>query len=624
MCGIAGAIGIPYLESSYLKILSLGIQHRGRDSDGIFVESPNININCNLNTLKRFVSEPGVAFVHRRLSIIDLNERSRQPFIDPDGSIVITFNGEIYNYLEIRNTLIKDFGEKFETNSDTEVLLKSYKRYGINCFKLFNGFWAVAIFDKNLGSVFLSRDYYGKKPLYIMDGVDGKGFFFSSELKPLINLKKSVDVDPDSVFDYLVFDQRDAFKPSMFGGVKEVPAGVVMQFDAFGNYVNEERYFELPAIENVSISFEEAQAEYNRLLDKAISLRLRADVPIDINLSGGLDSSAIALAAVKNGQKNIGCHTFRFDGEGIDESPQAQLIANSLGISLNIINISQNDIWNKVDDFINISEEPVHSPTTFVQQAAWDIINNEDYKVILHGSGNDEFLAGYQYYEQIFNLETLEKGQIVNYFSNSHYGIKTKIGRLVKWCILNNNIRNKSYLRSLYTNKFISDDFNKKMISRYNYRIELLKNINLSVEARRTADISYLRFPYWNKLMDKNSMSLPIEVRMPFYDKELSQFVLSLPSKYLFRNGFTKSLLRGYIGDNLPSSITENHVKTGFQTPDKLWMFKYKDKIISEVEMSCTPQFIDVEYFKNNYNKFSGRQLWRIYNFSKWYGLFFR
>lgn len=623
MCGIAGSVGVANLKSSVIQGLSIGIEHRGRDSDGIFVYSSNININTNLSSMYDFVAEDGVVLIHRRLSIIDLNERSKQPFTDPEGEIIITFNGEIYNYLEIRRDLERKYGEIFLTDSDTEVLHKTYKRYGINCFKMFNGFWAVSILDKKLNRVFLSRDYYGKKPLYLFNNPNG-GMFFSSEITPLTKLIKKNNVNSKAIFDYLVFDQRDAYNPTLFDGISEVPPGTTNEYDLLGNSVGSHKYFEVKQPQIFNLSYQEVQEEYNRLLDNAISLRLRADVPIDINLSGGLDSSAIAVGAVKLGASNIGCHTFKFNGEGIDEAPQAKIIADSLGLKLDVINLSQEEIWNNIDKFIDVSEEPVHSPTTFVQQAAWEIIQNEGYKVILHGSGNDEFMAGYQYYEQLYRLQQLQKGEFGNYFKNSHYGIKSSIGRFIKWKLLNDNIKNERYLGSLFNTKFINSNFFDEMSDNYTRSIMFLKNVNNTVESRRIADIECLRFPYWNKLMDKNSMSIPIEIRMPFYDKELSNFVLSLSSKYLFKDGFTKTLLRGYIGNDLPNTITKNHIKTGFQTPDNLWMSKYKDKVISDVESSDVSSFIDINNFKNNYKDFSGRQLWRIYNFSKWYSKFIK
>jgi asparagine synthase (glutamine-hydrolysing) len=617
MCGIAGTISVKNLRYSDLLTLSEGIKHRGPDSDGIYLSSADYSIKTTAtDLLDSNFNDDTVSLIHRRFSIIDLSSRSAQPFYSEDGNIILAFNGEIYNYLEIRKDLENKYKETFSTESDTEVVLKAYIHYGVDCFAKFNGFWAIAITDKRKQSVILSRDYYGKKPLYLSRL--RTGLVFSSELKPLVSLCQGIGIQKQSAFDYLVFDQRDSYKASMFDGIDEVGAGTYQIYTNKGEKIEERSFWEIPSLSNDKISYNEASEEYNRLFERAVDLRLRADVPIDINLSGGLDSAAIAVAVAKSGATNVGCHTFRFDGDGIDESPQARIIAESLGFKLDIISLSQNDLWDKINEYIYISEEPVHSPTCFVQQAAWDLIGKEGYKVVLHGSGNDEFLCGYQYFEQIKSLALLRNRKYLEYFKTSKYGAKTNLGRIFKWQVLGKNITNVEHLSSLYNTDFISDDFSKVNRARYEARLKELAQVNLDCDTRRKADIDHLRFPYWNKLMDKNSMSVPIEVRMPYLDKDLSNFVLTLPEHHLFGNGLTKRLLRDYIGKNLPTSITQNHIKVGFQTPDAIWMERSRKKVLEELLAAKVHDYLDIDYITQNYHKLPARLLWRAYNFALW------
>jgi len=616
VCGIAGSISINGLTSKELLTLSEGIRHRGPDSDGIYLHSSQYSISTTAKDLIHGNFESNcISLIHRRLSIIDLSSRSAQPFISEDGNVVLAFNGEVYNYIEIRKEL-ELLGDFFFTDSDTEVVLKAYMRYGVECFKKFNGFWAISILDKSKKVVILSRDYFGKKPLYLLPTKGG--IFFSSELKPLVTLIDNPSVHAQAAFDYLVFDQRDAYTATLFDGIEEVSPGTYQVYTFEGKKVNEEVFWTLPPIESSQMSYGDISEEYNRLFDKSVKLRLRADVPIDINLSGGLDSAAIALSTAKQFSHNVGCHTFRFDGDGNDESPQAQSIADALGLKLDVISLSQEEVWNNISEYIHISEEPVHSPTTFVQQAAWSSIAKEGYKVILHGGGNDEFLCGYQYFEQIRALSMMKQGKYLEYFRTSKYGLKTNLGRVFKWQMLGKNIANEHHLSSLYKADFISDLFSQCNSQRYSSRVQELARVNSDCDIRRRADIEYLRFPYWNKLMDKNSMSIPIEVRMPYLDKELASFVMTLSENQLFGNGFTKKLLRDYIGNQLPQAITKNHVKVGFQTPDELWMNRFKSRILDEITESGVQDYIDLDFIKQNYHSMPARALWRIYNFSLW------
>jgi asparagine synthase (glutamine-hydrolysing) len=605
--------------------MSESIAHRGPDSDGVLVSDGASYVLTECEALEREwgTVRPLVILIHRRFSIIDLSPAGAQPFISSDGMVTIALNGEVYNFVELRQELEKTGRYKFRSDSDTEVALYSYLEWGLDCFRRFNGFWGMAIFDRRLQSVILSRDRFAKKPLYIKR--IQSGFAFASELRPLISLEDEVRVNEEAAYDYLGFDQRDVRQPSLFASIAEVEAGGYEVYGLDGVLKSADRYYRLPLVDaaSASLDYNEIVEEYKALLINAVKLRLRADVPVDINLSGGLDSTAIAWATAHLGHANIGVHTFSStESKGHDESAAASKIAKSLGLNIDIVKFSQSDVWPSIEAHIFDSEEPVHSPITFVQKAAWQTVADENFKVILHGSGNDELMFGYPYFEQIFLMNQICRGRILSLLSSRSASVGKNIGRLFKWAVFRQSIRYQNHLSKLYPLSGLSEGFKSRLTSRGQHIIDELAALNRSPEDRRLAEIERLRFPYWNKLMDKNSMSIPIEIRMPYLDTDLVNFVMRLPAQVFFSSGYTKSILREIIRPHIPSDITNNPVKTGFQSPDKLWVLENRDRILREIAEYDNGEFLDSDFIGRNFDSLPVRFLWRAYNFAVWRKVF--
>ncbi len=631
MCGITGILSpnrqIPLRD---LKILTDNISHRGPDDEGFCIASSNtfelfkgdstseeIDLRHINSSLERKFN---LGIAHRRFSIIDTTSAGHQPFVSKADQIAISFNGEIYNYIELKKELSKSLGIEFKTNSDTEVILEAYKYWGLDCFKKFNGFWSLAIIHGN--NLILSRDRIGKKPLYFSN--DNDLLIFSSEIRPILSLRKRYgfknSISEKATYDYLHLDRRNAFTDSFFKEIKQVEPASFVIFSL--NHVEAEKKEKFWDLSNIGINNQidllSAKEQFLSLLNNSIDLRLRADVPISVNLSGGLDSSAIVSLATKSlrkKNKKLVVHNFKFkDDLSLDESKAAREISNFCGSDFNEIVLDKKEVFESVNNLIYESEEPVHSLASFVQKFAWEKISEEGYKVILHGSANDELMLGYDYLKKIELLSRLRNLDI-NSISRDLIHEKLLVLKLIKWIMFRENHKTQ------VNENFLSKELNNSNQKRYQKFINKIDNLNLSSKDRMKADLLYLRVPYWCNLMDKNMMSIPIEVRMPYLDHKLIEFLTSIPTKYFLKNGFTKFLLRHSMIGKLPDTIIWNKKKTGFSIPKKNWHSGLRNSFLEMLENKNLEEFFDLNRLKSDSNKLTQDEFWRYYNFCAWLNL---
>ncbi len=631
MCGITGILSpkrqIPLRD---LKNLADNISHRGPDDEGFCIASLNtfelfkgdstseeIDMNHINSSLERKFN---LGIAHRRFSIIDTSSAGHQPFVSKEDQIAVSFNGEIYNYVEIKKELSTNLGIKFKTNSDTEVILEAYKHWGLNCFKKFNGFWSLAIIHGD--NLILSRDRIGKKPLYFSN--DNDLLIFSSEIRPILSLRKRYgfknSISKKATFDYLRLDRRNAFTDSFFLEIKQVEPASFMVFSL--NHVDagkKEKFWDLSNISiNNQIDLSSAKEQFLSLLNDSVNLRLRADVPLSVNLSGGLDSSAIVSIATKSLRKKnrkLAVHNFKFkDDTSLDESKAAKEISNFCGSDFNEIVLDKKEIFKSIEDFIYESEEPVHSLASIVQKFAWDKISKEGYKVILHGSANDELMLGYDYLKKI---ELISRLRNLDIFSISQDLLHEKILflKLTKWLIFRENYKNQ------LNKNFLSKELNNSNQKRYHNYLTKIDSLNLSSKNRMREDLLHLRIPYWCNLMDKNMMSIPVEVRMPYLDHKLVEFLTSLPSKFFLKNGYTKFLLRHSMNERLPASIIWNRKKIGFSIPKEDWHSELRNSFLEMLENRNLEEYFDLNRLKSNFSKLPQDEFWRYYNFCVWLNL---
>jgi len=415
--------------------MSSSIRHRGPDDEGFALQEKGTMIYCRgkdtipeLKGLAHIANQEAcqaeIGFVHRRLSILDLSKNGHQPMTYGDGRYVITFNGEIYNFKEIRAELEKE-KYSFISNSDTEVILAAYCEWGEQCVDRFIGMWAFAIFDQQERQIFFSRDRFGIKPLYYsyIDGV----LIYASEIKAILAYKTTKpQIDESYLFDYLYWGHNFHDGETLYKNVFELPAAhnAVLKMDSkeFNTY----EYYQLEDIRsNFSgrKSENEIIEEYRALLKNSVMLHLRSDVPVGACLSGGLDSSALTyFAANMLDNKPFNTFTASYKGLSIDESQYADYVSNAhQNINANFTYPNRKDFWNDFPLLIHHQDLPIGSTSIYAQWEVMKLAKMKETKVLLDGQGADEVLGGYSLFTGIYLIELLKKlrlGKFINEFKN--------------------------------------------------------------------------------------------------------------------------------------------------------------------------------------------------------------
>ena len=514
MCGISGIInknGSKVKENEIQKINDL-IAHRGPDSEGFYFE-------------KNF------AFGHRRLSILDLSIDGHQPMHYLD-KYTITYNGEVYNYLEIKDELLKN-GYIFKSHTDTEVILASYDKWGEECVNKFNGMWAFAIYDKEKEIIFCSRDRFGVKPFYYTQ-VENK-FIFGSEIKQLLEFYEKRFVNKKILMDFLIIGYENHTNETFFENIFKLQESHNLIYDLRKNTFQIKRYYDIKKYE-INLDEDKSISIYKSKLNDSIALRLRSDVKVGTCLSGGLDSSSIAAIASNMYRKNlnekfIAIHAKSSENDS-DESFFAKEVATSCNLDLKIVEPTKDEFINSIDDVIYTQEEPFGSPSIFMQYFVMKKAKEIGCTVLLDGQGGDETLVGYERYypsylmslgffnliKEFFNSSKnskLSKKQLFAYFV---YFTKAKI-RIKKLQVKN------SFIKAKYFN-LASFDILEKNSKNYLNLFEL-----------QHQEIFYTQMPHLLRYEDRNSMRHSIETRLPFIDYTLVETALSIPNKYKIKDG---------------------------------------------------------------------------------------
>lgn len=541
MCGILGYIGD--FEKQRLETGLLKIAHRGPDGSGTF-----------------FHKQAGLG--HRRLSIIDLSENAKQPFEVMDR-FVITYNGEVYNYLELKKDLLAE-GFRFRSDSDTEVILYSYIKWGKNFVSRLNGMWALAIYDKQDGSLFLSRDRLGKKPLFYSR--HGNGLIFASEMKAIYPFLDRVEIN----YDLAAKAMNDSFcyetgEQCLIMNIMRFPAGSNAFYE--NGRLRFEKYWDHNNVGcEVAQNYEQQTEQFRELFLDACKIRMRSDVTIGTALSGGLDSSAVICAMShlsKTGKSGNSAqkdwqHAFvaSFPGTALDETRHARTVTDHLGISAHFLNIDpQKDldsIFYKTYQF----EELFYAPLIpFVQ--LYEKIKTNRVTVSIDGHGADELFAGYPFDMDAALIDALparrEFREVLEAINNASGKEK------------NTDHRNK---------------MKYAMLNRYPLLQKFSKNLNL---VPKKNGLDYLNsalhrstfqtiLPTLLRNYDRYSMMNGVEIRMPFLDHRIVEFAFSIPYSSKIRNGYGKAIVRDALSDLMPQSIVYRKDKIGFNAPVNAWM----------------------------------------------------
>ena len=539
MCGIAGFWGPP--DQALLAAMNACIRHRGPDDDG-------------------FLARPCASLGMRRLAIIDI-EGGQQPIGNEDGNVQCVYNGEIYNYRELRSEL-EASGHRFRTRSDTEVIVHGYEEWGQDCFAHFNGMWSVALLDDRGGSpkLLLARDHFGIKPLYYTRA--GERLLWSSEIKSLLQ-DRAFTTAPSGqrVHDYLSAGFHDHVADSFFEGVRQVSAASCAVVDASG--VSERPYWTPELSEDGSSDPEEFRA----LFEKSVERRLVAEVPVGTALSGGLDSSTIVMFMTDLLKKKVpdaasmGDHvkTFSavFDGDPIDERAYIDVVLEASGAESHLIRPTAAQFIEEVGNLVWHQEEPMVSTGPYAQ---WCVMRKarEQVTVMLDGQGGDELLAGYVPYQFVYLRQLL---------SRRHFG--TFIGeawqaRDVLWPLLRRRLGERG--RTFPVARLIRPEFRDTVQPARDFRVRD------NLKKRLLQDLTMYSLPSLLRYEDRNSMAFSVESRVPYLDQELVQWIFRLPDRAIIRGGWSRAILRDGLRGLLPDRIRLRRWKVGFTTPEFRWL----------------------------------------------------
>ncbi|MAU15660.1 MAG: asparagine synthase (glutamine-hydrolyzing) [Muricauda sp.] len=546
MCGILGTI--PSSDHGLFKQALDTLSHRGPDSYGVEHISDEVSLG------------------HRRLSILDISENGSQPMIHESQRYAIIFNGEIYNFLEIQKEL-EQLGHTFKSSSDTEVLLKSYIQWGEDCVLKFNGMWAFGIWDAEEKKLFLSRDRYGKKPLFYAFLKDK--FVFASEMKAIFPFMDRLEVSEDfhwmkkNVFFY------ESTEKCLIKGIKRFPAGHSAHLEQ--GELKIYRYWNtLDHLVEVPKSYGEQVERFRELFMDSCKLRMRSDVTIGTALSGGLDSSA-TIAAMANLAKNNNSysndwqHAFvaSFPGTPLDESHYAKMVTDHLGIGATFVDIDPLKHWDKLEDYFYLFEDLyITSPLPMIM--LYGAVKENGTTVTLDGHGADELLSGYQQgtleslWDARFNMKNTK--DILDIYQGSINEDKVQYDRVGNWKLYRNYMIRKTAKKLL----------GKKMPSIDNGHPNFKKLDNLSQYLYAMFHENIL--PTLLRNYDRYAMINSVEIRMPFMDHRIVSFVNSLPYSSKIGNGYTKRIVRDALDPYLPKEVTWRKSKIGFSSPIVDWM----------------------------------------------------
>jgi asparagine synthase (glutamine-hydrolysing) len=523
-------------------------RHRGPDGEGFFAGE-------------------GVALGHRRLSIIDLSDAGRQPMSDRTGRFWITFNGEIYNYVELRNELCQA-GYEFRGRSDTEVLLQSYLHWGEKCVNRLRGMFAFAIWDDQERTLFAARDRLGIKPFHYIS-TDG-WFAFASEIKALVPLLPRPSPNRKLAQAYLAWNLLD-HEPAetMIEGIRRLPPGHTLSVSLESSAPKLRRYWNISFCNDLDTPPARRAAkvrEFRELFQETISLHLRSDVPVGTALSGGLDSSSIVCLVQQELDRRgdwrpAWQHTFSacFDQPSLDERPYIHEVVKSTGCTPHFTFPRGERLREDLERWLWHQEEPVAGTAPYAHFCVARLAGEHHIKVLLDGQGADEQLAGYRKFILIYLRQLLEAGRYVNAAREAAaFFLSPAILRTCDFTA------GKRYLFKSQA------EYNELFPDGIEYPADF--GIGRSLGRRLEADVFRFSLPLLLRYEDRNTMAFGIEARVPFVDHVLVEFLATLAADMRLSGGWTKRILREALQDVLPERVRRRKTKLGFSTPERSWL----------------------------------------------------
>lgn len=636
MCGIAGIIlkhPANFNLTQKIKNMAQTIAHRGPDGEGFLIADENtttpffdaLSNNYSRNDLK-FIPQQHISnantnsflvFAHRRLAIIDLSETGHQPMCTLDAELWITFNGEIYNYLELKAEL-KNAGYLFYTQSDTEVILNAYKHWGQNCVTKFNGMWAFCIYDTKQQLCFASRDRFGVKPFYYLNNT--AVFAFASEQKAFVKSGLiTATINKKALHSYLVNGLIENEPANFFEEVTELFPGNNLVYDLNTKQINIKNYYNLQTTANLSndaLSENELIEKINYTFENAVKLRLRSDVEVGTCLSGGIDSSALAVTMAQYANKPVNCFTAIFKNQSINEEQFANLVSAHINAKHFKVEPTFDGFLTDVNNLIYSQDVPIWSTSTYAQHKVMQLAQQHHIKVVLDGQGADELFAGYHHHflAQWNNLiTTTNYSTAFTQINVAKKTIKHPFLFFVKERIKQKHNFNLKQVHQLFNADFLTSNTINNPSVYFN-----------TVNTQLLSDIYDTRLKSFLKCEDRCAMWHGVESRTPFADDvELINLLFSFNGNKKIKNGVSKYLLRQAIKTKLPPQIYTRYDKRGFETPMNKWMLQLMPQLLSEVKQQ---QFDFINYKTlNNISKANTAQsnlLFKLFVLGRWKTVF--
>jgi asparagine synthase (glutamine-hydrolysing) len=641
MCGIAGIYYFnKSVRSTDIQRMTDSLRHRGPDDEGFLAvhsewrsAHPLVGGESRVKgeRIEHF-SEPAHLFLgHRRLSIIDLSSSGHQPMGNEDGSLWVVHNGEIYNYLELRGEL-RSLGHDFRSQTDTEVILHAYEEWGMGCLRRFNGMWAFALVDLKAQRIFCSRDRAGVKPLYYF--YDGERFCFASEIKALLEIEGlSVEANEQRVADYLLGGLLDHTQQTCFRKIDQLRPGEYLVVEE--KRLTVRSYWNIEPHEIQGVGEGGYEKGFYELLQDAVSLRLRTDVPIGSCLSGGLDSSSIVCLA---NRLIFGGHSFPlnlagerqktfsacFEDPAYDERQYIEWVILQTGAEKNYVFPKGERLFEELSSLLWHQDEPFGSTSIYAQWAVMRSAKERGVTVLLDGQGADELLAGYlpSYYywlhQAVKELKVKRMIEGIGGIVKNHvFEGREIIGKMIRSLLLRSREGSgwfdDSFMRRFHTHSSCPVKF-KNALDDYLYRL-----------------FRYLKLPALLHYEDRNSMAFSLETRLPFLDYRLVEYAFALPPEQKINRGMTKAILRNAMEGTLPERIVRRVDKKAFGTPEGLWFRTLLRDPIEEIISSksfAERGYFNVKKVKKGFEEHcEGKMdrsllLWRCVNLELWCRLF--
>lgn len=563
MCGIAGIISENTLNITEQRLLQMtrSLQHRGPDKEHIWISEDKV-----------------VGLGHRRLCIIDLSDAASQP-LHYLNRYTIVYNGEIYNYIEIRETLKKQ-GYVFQSQSDTEVITAAYDYWKQDCLQQFDGMFAFAIWDEKEKQLFATRDRFGEKPFYYHFNETANTLVFASEMKALWAGGVDKQVNNSMLLNYLALgwvQNPSNAAETFYNNILQLPPASYLLYAVNKRTFSINNYWDIDKKTCTNISEEKAVEQFCELFETSVKRRLRSDVSLGTSLSGGLDSSSVVAVIKKILSENAQLTTFSaiFPGFEKDESVYIDIVKKQFNINNYTVVPTADSFIKDFETLCHYQEEPFGSASIYAQYKVFELAKQHGVTVLLDGQGADETLAGYNKYihwflqEMLFQKFSVFKQQKALLQKNNipfEWSWKNYIATLLP--VQAAYQLQKKAKRQLFANNDITRDFAQSHFNESAFYKPIITGLNdiLYFNTMQSGLQELLRYA------DRNSMAHGREVRLPFLNYQLVEFIFSLPSTFKIKDGFTKNILRKAMQHRLPASIVFRKDKVGYEPPQKTWM----------------------------------------------------